>query len=100
MAGCQRYRLKGRTGFTLIELLVVVAIIAMLLAILMPSLAKAREQARRALCASNQKQMAAGIHVYAQNSVRLMDYFAFCFFKLLNGDSRRMDAYPKLPPTK
>jgi prepilin-type N-terminal cleavage/methylation domain-containing protein/prepilin-type processing-associated H-X9-DG protein len=45
-----------RPGFTLIEILVVVAIIALLTAILIPSLARARDQARRAVCASNLHQ--------------------------------------------
>jgi prepilin-type N-terminal cleavage/methylation domain-containing protein/prepilin-type processing-associated H-X9-DG protein len=44
-------------GFTLIELLVVVAIIAMLMAILLPSISRAKEQGRRAVCASNQRQL-------------------------------------------
>ncbi|MBI1367422.1 MAG: prepilin-type N-terminal cleavage/methylation domain-containing protein [Planctomycetes bacterium] len=46
-----------RTGFTLIELLVVVSIIAMLIAILLPSMAAARETARRVACGSNLHQM-------------------------------------------
>ncbi|HPD28657.1 MAG TPA: prepilin-type N-terminal cleavage/methylation domain-containing protein [Phycisphaerae bacterium] len=46
------------TGFTLIEVLVVVAIIALLIAILLPSLSRAREHARRIQCASNARQIA------------------------------------------
>src|SRR5262249_30916070 len=49
-----------RKGFTLIELLVVVAIIATLIAILLPSLSAAREQARIAMCLSNIRQVVQG----------------------------------------
>ncbi len=54
-----------RRGFTLIELLVVVAIIALLIAILLPSLNKARFRAKITACASNLKQMGNGINIYA-----------------------------------
>ena len=56
-----------KTGFTLIELLVVIAIIAILAAILFPVFAKARENARRASCLSNAKQLALGIIIYSQD---------------------------------
>jgi prepilin-type N-terminal cleavage/methylation domain-containing protein/prepilin-type processing-associated H-X9-DG protein len=52
-------------GFTLIELLVVIAIIAILMAILMPSLNRAREQGKRASCLSNLKQLQLAWIAYA-----------------------------------
>jgi prepilin-type N-terminal cleavage/methylation domain-containing protein/prepilin-type processing-associated H-X9-DG protein len=55
---------EGRSGFTLLEILLVVAIIALLVSILLPSLTRAREQAKRTQCATNQKQMLTGIHMY------------------------------------
>ncbi len=54
-----------RKGFTLIELLVVVAIIAVLMAILLPSLANAREQAKSVVCATNIRQISLGHTIYA-----------------------------------
>ncbi len=59
--------LLNRKGFTLIELLVVIAIIAILAAILFPVFARAREKARQTTCTSNQRQIAAGLAMYAQD---------------------------------
>lgn len=58
----------GQSGFTLIELLVVLVIISILVAILYPVFARARENARRASCASNLKQLTMAIQMYAQDN--------------------------------
>ncbi len=54
----------GTSAFTLIELLVVIAIIAILAALLLPSLASAKEKAKRTGCKSNMRQAIISVHMY------------------------------------
>ncbi len=61
------YSTRRSRGFTLIELLIVIAIIAILAAILFPVFARARENARRASCSSNVKQISLGLMQYTQD---------------------------------
>jgi prepilin-type N-terminal cleavage/methylation domain-containing protein/prepilin-type processing-associated H-X9-DG protein len=60
-------RPRPRRAFTLIEILVVVAIIALLVAVLLPSLSKAREQARITVCNTNLHDFGTSMHMYANN---------------------------------
>ncbi len=60
-------RPAANTGFTLIELLVVISIIALLIAILLPALAKARELADRSVCSANVREIIQAMVIYAQD---------------------------------
>jgi prepilin-type N-terminal cleavage/methylation domain-containing protein/prepilin-type processing-associated H-X9-DG protein len=57
--------MRSRRGFTLVELLVVVGIVAVLMGILLPTMGKAREAARRTACLSNLRQVHAVFAMYA-----------------------------------
>lgn len=57
-------RSNGRRGFTLVELLVVISIIGLLVAILLPSLQKARKQAKKVVCQTNLRSMAQAAFTY------------------------------------
>lgn len=72
-----RKRLAGRPAFSLLELMVVVTIIGLLIAIVLPSLARVREQARQTACSSNLKQIGVACQGYLLDN---QDRFPFASF--------------------
>ena len=56
---------RAQRGFTLVELLVVITIIAMLMALLIPAIGRAREAARRVQCMNNQQQIGKAVLLYS-----------------------------------
>jgi prepilin-type N-terminal cleavage/methylation domain-containing protein/prepilin-type processing-associated H-X9-DG protein len=67
-------RVSAECAFTLVELLVVIAIIALLAALLLPALARSKDQAKRTCCKSNERQQFLALLIYAgDNNDRLPD---------------------------
>lgn len=74
-------RIAEKQAFTLIELLVVVAIIALLVSILLPSLNKAKDLAKSTLCASNQKNLSTGIAMYTNDNCGYLPPYSMPFYR-------------------
>lgn len=87
--------------FTLIELLVIVSIIAILITLLLPSLRKAREASRYAVCMSNQKQIGMAIITYKEEGIGYLPQIdkidRFLVGRGVNGDVNSVWLCPSRP---
>ena len=75
-------RNSARGAFTLIELLVVITIIAILAALLLPVLGKAKDQSKTSACVNNSRQLAVACHIYLTDN-----YDKFCDTSVVRGDN-------------
>lgn len=85
--------MKRTRGFTLVELLVVIAIIAVLISVLLPAMAKARDAAKRIAGLSGLRQLATSIHLYAnayKGRVPLGYFYYPSFNSALNSGNKPM----------
>ncbi len=81
--------MRRRNGFTLVELLVVIGIIALLIAILLPAVTMARQEARLLQCESNMRSLGSAIFAYAAGNDGKFPF---------NGDNRNNDGgWPETP---